>query len=649
MLGGYNELLPALFEPASYDLSNAQAAKVLIFSPDPLAKLTGSDLSIGDICQQVTTLTAQSKAPVIAVVIHGLSVASSSLESALAAVENLTLITAEQIQRRLTEPVEQLRGLADADVPFARDYWAAVSALVTHRLHQRCVPPKKVLVLDCDNTLWRGVVGEDGVEALMFDASHQALIRQAALLRRQGWLICLCSKNDEADVQQVFEQRNLALRWQELAAVRINWEDKPNNLRALAAELGVGLDSLVFIDDNPVECALVKAALPQVATIQFDQDADHGWLERIWPFETTTTTAEDQLRAAFYADRQQREALQTSSKSPAEFLAALNIEMTVGPAESDQLERIAQLSQRTNQFNFSGKRLDLTEVTQRFDDPNSVVLQATMRDRFGDYGLIGIALGSVNADTLLIDGFCISCRALGRGVEHAMVRAIAKLSVSMAASSVSWLVRHLPRNEPALRFAEFLAGQPVADGQSIPLEASALCQLTFDPNNESIAAVPNTNEKKSGADLPERAIAAPDYLRIAGLFDSAEIIAAMDAELKPRPSLTQSFVAPRPGIQQQLAGIWRAVLKLDQIGVDDQFNDLGGQSIQLVSMHQRITEQLRCELALVDLFRFTTIRLLAEFLTERRGMRDLKQTAVRSEHQRAAIARFKEFRRGTNK
>ena len=187
-------------------------------------------------------------------------------------------------------------------IPYTPLFYAALGTILARRVHALKSPAYKVIVLDCDNTLWKGVVGEEGIAGITIPPAwsrlQQFMVEQAS----KGVLLCLCSKNDESDVLDVFEQRpDMVLKRDHLVAWRINWEPKSENIRALAQELNLGLDSFIFLDDNPVECAEVQAGCPEVLTLRLPIDGDiAGFIEHVWAFDRLSVTSEDQQRTAMY-------------------------------------------------------------------------------------------------------------------------------------------------------------------------------------------------------------------------------------------------------------------------------------------------------------------------------------------------------------
>lgn len=288
---------------------------------------------------------------------------------------------------------------------------------------------KKCLVLDLDNTLWGGVIGDDGIDGIVLgDGSalgeaHLALQRYAKTLNERGVILAVCSKNDLAIAEAAFESHpEMILRRSDIAAFVANWSDKAANLKAIAEQLNIGLDSLVFVDDNPAERARVRESLPMVAVPELPGDAalyvrclaEGGY------FEAVSFTADDRHRAEQYAKNAQRESLRGAMQSIDEYLRALEMTITFGEIKSVDLGRAAQLINKTNQFNPTTRRCTVGELTEIAGLPDSIALQFRLADRFGDNGLISVMVLRPAADdpgVLDIDPWVMSCRVFGRQVE----------------------------------------------------------------------------------------------------------------------------------------------------------------------------------------------------------------------------------------
>ncbi len=310
-----------------------------------------------------------------------------------------------------------------------RHVWAGVRAVTTG--------PKKVLVLDLDNTLWGGVVGETGPLGIQLGDSPEGeafrgFQTYCRALARRGVVLAVCSKNNPADASEPFAKNpDMVLRRKDFAAFEASWEPKSVGLARIAATLRLGLDAFVFFDDSPTEREQVRQALPQVEVV--DVPADPAEYVRslasgLW-FEAALLTAEDTQRSAQYQVESQRQQASQAAGSVDEYLASLEMQSDVRPIDEGDLQRVAQLIGKTNQFNLTTRRHTGEDVRRMLAQEGSVGLTLRLRDRFGDYGLISVALGTpvpAAEPTLRIDTWLMSCRAIGRTVEAHFMNCIAE-------------------------------------------------------------------------------------------------------------------------------------------------------------------------------------------------------------------------------
>jgi FkbH-like protein len=315
--------------------------------------------------------------------------------------------------------------------PFKENFVAAAAQEILRFIKCKFTLPKKVLILDCDNTMWGGVIGEVGLDNIQLDPYEYPGIAyyrfqfEVLSLIQKGFLVCLCSKNDEALVWDALENHPYCLiRRNHIIGHRVNWIDKATNIRNLAEELNLGLDSIVFVDDNPGECDLVRARLPEVTVIQVPSRIyDYpGILERSQLFDRISVNDDDKERGSYYQAESKRRELQSGHNDLEGFLRDLNMKAVVRELEASDLPRASQLCQRTNQFNLTTKRYTDSELAglMRSDDCKLFVLEA--EDRYGPMGMTGLIIYTKLADAIEIDTFLLSCRIIGRQFDRALFR-----------------------------------------------------------------------------------------------------------------------------------------------------------------------------------------------------------------------------------
>ncbi len=295
----------------------------------------------------------------------------------------------------------------------------------------------KCIALDLDNTLWGGVVAEDGLSGIHLGGSPQgeayvAFHEYLLALRSRGVVLAVASKNNEADAREPFERHpDTRLRLDHFASFHANWNDKPASLKAIARELSIGLDAIVFVDDNPAERELVRQVLPEVEVVQLPPDPS-GYVRALSDsllFELASLTSEDVARAGHYEARAAAAARAEQASSLDEFYGSLGMEAFVAPFDELNLPRIAQLVGKTNQFNLTTRRHSLTELREFMDDERSITMYLRLRDQFGDHGLVAVLIAREDAGVADIDTWLMSCRVIGRTVENEMLARLCALAL----------------------------------------------------------------------------------------------------------------------------------------------------------------------------------------------------------------------------
>ena len=321
--------------------------------------------------------------------------------------------------------------------------------------------PKKCIMLDCDNTLWGGVVGEDGIGGIQVGEDfpgtpYRDLQRLLLYWRQRGIFLTITSKNNEADVREVFEKHpGMLLKPEHISAWQVNWNPKAENAPLIAKALNIGLDSLVFIDDNPMEIDYMKTALPQVECILLPEEtADiFATVSKVAFFDQLDITDEDRARADMMMAEQKRENL-GSTLTKEEFQRELGLKVEIFTAQEDDLDRIAQLINKTNQFNLTTIRRSLDEVRALAKSKDYAIFGITVSDKFGAYGLTGVMINAISPDvkTWTLDTLLLSCRVLGRGVETALLALLAEEARSLGAETLNASFIPTKKNAPAATY-----------------------------------------------------------------------------------------------------------------------------------------------------------------------------------------------------
>ena len=290
---------------------------------------------------------------------------------------------------------------------------------------------KKVLVLDADNVLWGGIIGEDGIEGIKLDAQKEGRIyrdfqRIVRLLSSKGIPLAINSKNNEYDVREVLQKHPyMVLKEDDFAVMKINWRDKASNLQEIAEEMNLGVDSFVFVDDSPFERSLVREKLPQVVVPEFPQDVATlpVWISDIEKryFPKVYVTDDDRKRKDMYKAQVQRSQFMKSASNIEDYLRGLEMKMYVNVDDISAVKRIAQLTQRTNQFNMTTKRYTEQDIKEFMESDNYHVFHMRLVDRFGDNGIVGVVIVKKEDKEAEIDTFLMSCRVIGREAERAFM------------------------------------------------------------------------------------------------------------------------------------------------------------------------------------------------------------------------------------
>jgi FkbH-like protein len=657
----YNQIFQQLLDPSSL-LSTNQAGINAIFlrvedwnrfnqtvqTPDDLAKVLQRNAQ--DLVTALKTAVARSTIPHILCLCPAASSQPANAEpirlfrqteswlvKELTGINGLHLIGFQDVQNLY--PVEAYYDPQRdqlGHIPFTTEFFTALGTTLARKVYAIKSRPHKVIVLDCDNTLWQGVVGEEGAIGIDISPRWQAVQEFMRAQQQAGMLLCLCSKNNEADVMQVFEHRqDMPLKLAHLVAWRINWLPKSENIKSLAAELNLGLNSFIFVDDNPVECAEVNANCPDVLTLQLPVTGDmQQFLTHVWAFDHLQVTAEDAQRTALYQQNAERQRFQQQALTMTDFLADLEMVIDIAEPAAAQLSRVAQLTQRTNQFNCTTRRRSEAEIQQLMQSGMACRV-VTVRDRFGDYGLVGMMLFSTDATEdrsatgLHVDTFLLSCRVLGRGVEHHMVRHLAQYAADPAIARVNINYVATPKNRPALNFLEAIASeyqQPNTTGAcfSLPVQHAAALYYTAATPQATASAPPPVAQSsppsvQTPAVTPQPAMSQSQRLgRIALHWHTPQEIqtASQSQRQSTQTSVTPvnpSMVFPRTSTESDLSALWSELLGVYP-SITDNYFELGGTSLQAVQLFAQIEQYFGKRLPLTCLLEAPTPEALAQLI-----------------------------------
>lgn len=375
------------------------------------------------------------------------------------------------------------RGQADpaldfvARQPLSASGQIAFGFFIARALRPLIVPRRKALAIDLDNTLWGGVVGEEGIAGLTLGHEfpgnvHLRIQRELLELRHRGIVLVLLSKNNEADARQAFDALpEMLLKWDDFVAHKVNWKPKHENLSAVARELGLGLDSFAFLDDSDYEREQMRQLLPEVLILNDNSDPLRT-LRALWEtdaFDSLTVTQEDRQRHQDYRIRATRD-VRAHQNDLAGFLESLEMTATIEPIGPRNLDRVVTLLAKTNQFNLTTRRHSRAQVQTIVDSSCSIGLALRLRDKFGDQGIVGLLLAVPAAEsetkTLVIDSFLVSCRALGRGVENALWAAMLECAHRQGIEKLEAEYQPTPKNSMVADFYPQLGLQRIGQNSA---------------------------------------------------------------------------------------------------------------------------------------------------------------------------------------
>ncbi|MCZ6914942.1 MAG: HAD-IIIC family phosphatase, partial [Rickettsia endosymbiont of Ixodes persulcatus] len=518
-------------------------------------------------------------------------------------------------------------------IPYTESYFLALAATLARKIHAIFYPTHKVVVLDCDNTLWEGICGEvEDINDLKITETQQALQRFIIEQQNIGMLICLCSKNNETDVWSVFDRHPaMLLKRHHIAFYQINWQEKAINISEIAKQLNLSLNSFIFIDDKLRECLAMQKAHPEILTIQYKENIIHI-LKHIWCLDRLTITQEDRQRTSAYQKKIEKSPSTSSYFSLDQFIKDLQLHVALLPLSADNLKRAAELTRKVNQFNCTTQRFTDKQLQQCITRSRTcLVVHIKDKDEDETYDLTGILIYEFKENLLEVSDFLLSCRVLGCGVEHRILNELGRLAKANDVSLIKFLFIPNDRNEPAETFLTSVCESAVKVNNSLVFNISAenACSVNYEMTQQFVSAKKTKQLKEVIHTETEKTVTQQkkyiDYLTIAKKFSTVEQILHHLQCVNSRSLFTDSvFIAAKTPLEKQLLWLWQESLHMSNLSCADNFIQLGGDSIKATLVLAKIYSIYNIELQISDVLN-STVSELATFIEEKKTKPTLPQ------------------------
>ncbi len=632
-----DELLPALLDQQS-PLSDMDGVRVLLLDPAPLI----ADAGLRRMMVEALAVRAGAGGELLCAI---LSPASEDMHCRGDQVAGLV----EEIGAIAGLTVEDFGTVADlygveligeqghrlgAGPRYTEIYGLAVATHVARYTWRSLSAPPKVIVVDCDYTLWDGACSEMAMEELRVDAQRLRFQRLLLQQAEAGVPICLCSRNDEVDVLKVLDGHpDMLLRSDSVTAMRINHLSKSQNLASLAAQLNLSTDDFVFIDDDPRECAEAASNHPGLLWLQFPREtmSISSWLDHLWVLDRGPNSKQGRIRTSFYAGNERRTAFAQRYATLRALLRESEFTWEVREASDQDDERIAELTRRTNQFNLNRSPMTSVQLAEWRGQPGARSWVLSARDRFGDYGTVGAVLTRAQGTHRRVEQFLLSCRAMHRGLEYVLLRGVAEWAATSGETALQLAFRATPKNLPSRDFVDAVAGLEGAEQaeagcvvstrvigsgldrlQATLLDKPFARQAEAEAGPDLVPAPPSRGDRRTGA--------AHDVLRslAADLPDMAVIARAMRRSGRAR-DVRVEWVPPRSESQRMLAAIVAEHLNVQDPGIQDNLFALGLDSLRALQIASHLSGR-GYPISIEDVFEQVTIESLAR-LCETPGKR----------------------------
>lgn len=536
------------------------------------------------------------------------------------------------------DPIKDSQG----HTPFSDEFYAAMGTVIARKIRSLKSNKFKVIALDCDNTLWNGVCGEDGALGIQIDEPFIELQRFMLEKYNEGMLLVIISKNNESDVQEVFDNNpGMILKSEHFVTSRINWEKKSENLKSIANELNLGLDSFIFVDDSHVECTEVMTNAPEVLTLNIPKNNLEipNFLNHIWAFDNLNVTNEDRNRSNMYLAEKKRVESSKNQISLNNFIKTLELKVSMNLLQRDDLSRVSQLTFRTNQFNLSTIRRSEKEFEQILSSEDLKCWTVRVCDRYGDYGLVGVVITKAVNNELTVDTFLLSCRVLGRNVENQILSGLKSYCKSHKIRKIRLKYIDSTKNAPVKLFLD-----KYESTKSLIAEKEIIYEIDTDNiedyindidfyykslyNNENNIGKEDIQNTKSNLEEPNNSSRNTNhvknnwtidlvnkenlqhYLELQPLINSTAK-SLLKLQLNDSKFISSEYIAPETEVEKKLTEIWQNILLNEKIGIRDNFFDLGGHSLKALRVVSQISQKLEVPITLKQIFDNPTVESLS--------------------------------------
>lgn len=543
--------------------------------------------------------------------------------------QNILSISSDKIENYFSEKIDYEPSVGIiGQVPYTEELYEIIGTAIIREIIACDKIPCKAIITDCDNTLWIGVAGEKLLSQITIPQPIKEFQEFLKKSKENGIPICLCSKNNKNDVISIFENHpDMVLKLPDISFERINWQPKSQNVIEILKEANLSSAGVIFVDDNPAECAEVSANCPGIMCIHLSQNLKQrlNYIKNFWAFDCLKITKEDLSRLHKYRQEKLRNSFRCKTSSYSEFIEGLQIKIDIRNAVTEDIPRISQLSYRTNQFTLATNRMNELDVMDCLTKDDTFVVEVS--DRFGEYGLVGVIIGIVTGDTYIVNTFLLSCRTLGRGVEYRCVSFIGELAKKKQCKTVKINFCKTDKNLPMQLFLQNIFTSLQTDGKITSYQS-------LSKDLERVVFIPQ--EYKQSERLPEKE-AENNSNQLNNILLTFEVMNKIAEELNTSDKLHQKVLSFRKekmqtiekgdnkivtdnikqnDIEKVIHRIWSESLGKEQISIENNFFDVGGKSILLPHIILKINQALNVNVSIVDLFQYPTISSLAAYIAE---------------------------------